>query len=342
MVIGAGIGALGAIGGGIMGAFTNQSNINNQWAMLMYNARQQRKAQEEQRAYAESIRNEQKLGSTDAFGSRSRFIDGQGWVTELGEMPRSLLNYFLNEELPAMRDQFKRTNDRNMEEDLVADSLLREFGQIRKQDPAQIQALLNDQSLRGVNEATKETTSAAMRSALRQGNSNIGKIISEIGKAAMETHSNAKIDNQLRALDYAENLYNNQRGNSSQLYNLFAALSQEGLQPTVDAIGIADGANSMTGANRQMLAQGNSMGFNSASQMPMQMQAPQDNGAWASALSGGLQAIGSVFDRHSAQQQLQQQNNLLMQYFQQSGQMPFATGGIMGMNNRNLGNTKGF
>lgn len=316
--------ALSSIFGGI--SENNASNIN--WAINEANRRDQNKWRQQGMDYAEKVSGEQKLGSTNAAGDRTYFKPGVGWVTELGSRNRALLSQFYGKELPERQSQFARGATRSRAEDDLANQLLKQFQGVRKGNTRDVENMLFEASTRGINENTNAAMESAMRSGLRGGSSNLGKIAGKINAAGAAQRSNAGRDARLNAMDYVDQKYNQERGAASQLYNLFASRAGQDLGASYDPTGAESGANSQMGQNAQLAAQGNSIGANAIGRNGGLFQPYEANNALANALGGIGASLGGAGSNMQAQKGRDDTNALLQQYISGGGQFNLANGGF--------------
>lgn len=261
------------------------------------------------RAMQEQERADAKLGQTDARGNRTRFVEGKGWVTEFGPTDAALEAYFLNQELPARQDQFRRADQSSRREFDQSNALLDEFQRIQREDPAAIEDLLFSSASRGIGENTQNSLETAMRSIMRSGSTSGGKVTGRIQEAANKGLADAAIDSKLKSLDYVDNKFNTERGNTSSLYNLFANRARADLMPTTSAN--TPSTTSSVGSNSGLY------------------QAVEDNGL-ANALGGIGSALSGSLNTLGSQQQNASTNALLQSFISGGGQMPFSSGGIFG------------
>lgn len=240
---------------------------------------------------------DQKLGAIDARGNRTRFVDGQGWVTTYGPTDKALEQYFLNTELPALQDQFRRADLASRNEDVTANSLLQEFNRIQKGNTSDVENLLFTAGSRGVNEGADKALEVAMRSALRSGSSNAGNIAREINTGRLNALKDVGVDSKLQALDYVTNSYANERNNVANLYNAFADQARSSLSATTSAGSTP--TSSVVG---------------SQSYTP-----PQADNGLANALGGIATSVSGGLNSYSANQQNAQTNQLLQAFLSNGG-----------------------
>lgn len=326
------IGALAGAGGSIIGALLGADAQDSAMAWNYYINQQNLRAQKQQQQrafdYADKIRAEQHLGATDAHGNRTRFIEGQGWVTELSDEQQQLYDYFFKQELPERRAQFQRQVESSKEHDNVASALLNEFKRVERGTPMEAAAKLYLASTRGAGDANRELTETAMRQAARTGNSNIASIMGELGRASMDSRANARLNAEIQAEDYINQKFMSERGGLADLYSMFRGLANNPLMPSYDPTGITQSANSLMNVFSNQAQQGNSMGFNSRMQPAPQQDYIQPNNAWANAASSIGGALAGLGQRVSGMQQQNQMNDLLQQYITAGGQFDMSRGGI--------------
>lgn len=267
------------------------------------------KAANQQNALNAQQLKDQKLGSIDARGNRTRFVEGKGWVTTYGPTDKMLEDYFLSQELPAKQDQFRRADIASRAEDDTATNLLGQFNRVEKENPNDIYKLLYAAASEGIGENTSEAMSTAMRSALRSGSSNSANIAGKINEAGTKALASAGLQAKLQALDYSDNKYNDERQGTSSLYNLFANRARSDLAAT-------------TGASSTP----------TTSSVGSQSYAPvvADNGM-ANAIGGATSAIGGALNTIGANNQNAQTNALLQQFLASgAGGTSLGAGGILG------------
>lgn len=264
-----------------------------------------------------------KLGSTDARGNRTRFIEGVGWVTEYGPTDRALEDYFLNTELPLRQDQFLRADRSSRAEDQTANALLDEFRRIERVDPTEIEQLLFSQASKAVGENSSRANDIIMRNILRTGATNNGRALENVAKSANSALADAAISSKLKALDFADSKYNTDRGNTSSLYNLFANRANQSLDPTTAAT--APSTTGVVGSNSGMY------------------QAPVADNGLANAIGGISSAASGALNSYNAYNQNNQTNALLQAFLSGGGGFNLNSGGIFGsINERSRAGTGAF
>lgn len=329
-LIGALAGAGGSIASALIGAGAEDEANQYNWMVNLYNLRQREKERNEARAYADKLRGEQKLGATDAMGNRTYFKEGVGWVSELGPQSQELQDYFFSQELPERRAQFERRADASREEADIANALLGEFRRVTRQSPADIERMLYAASTRGINDATREALEPAMRSALRSGTSNVGRIAGEIGKQGMDARRDAALDAKLQARDYADKSFATERGGLANLYQLFASRAGGDLGASFDPAETTQQGNALLTHFANLAQQGNSQGFNAAMKQGGTLDYIQPNLAWANAAGAIGQSMAGLGDRVGSYMSQQQNSNLLRDYITQGGALDLNRGALFG------------
>lgn len=342
-LLAAGIGAAGSIASGFMGAQAQEDNMLWNWYINQENQRQRRKEITEARDYAEGIRDEQKLGATDALGNTSRFVEGKGWVSTLSPEQQRLYDHFFKQELPERQAQFARGADRSRATSDQADALLGEFQRVTKQSPKEAEALLYSIASRGIGEGARDASETAMRQGMRTGNSNIADIIGSIGQQTMKARGDARVNSAVQAKDHTNSQFAQERGSLAQLFQMFAGKADQPLGASYDPSGIPQSANSLMNVFSNQAQQGNSMGAQAMQMQGLRLNELPVNDGWANAIGGAGAAISGLGDRIGAMGDKNDMNALLRQYISQGGQIDFGGGGIMAsMTDRVRANGVGF
>lgn len=328
------IGALAGAGGGIASALLGGQSADEAAAWNYYisqmNIRAQKQQQQRAIDYAEDVRDDQKLGATDALGNTTRFVEGKGWQSQLSPEQQALYDYFFNQELPEKRSQFNRQAQSSRDNADTANALLGEFKRVQKDTPMEAASKLYLSATRGASDGARDVSEAALRQATRTGNSNIAQIIGALGKSSMENRANARLNADIQAEDYVNDKYASERGGLANLYRMFLGNANAPLQASYDPTGIPQGANSLMNMFAQRSSQGDSMGFNAASQPAPQMDYVQPNNAWANAAGAIGQSLSGLGTRLGGMNQQNDMNALLKAYISGGGQLDMGGGGIFG------------
>lgn len=320
----------GSIGAALIGAEEQDSANQWNWATNERNIRAQEEQQRKARAFADMLRAEEKLGSTDATGNRTHFVEGQGWVTDLAPRAQQLLDYFYNQELPERQRQFLRGAHASRENMDVAGALLDEFRRVAMENPADVEALLYSVANRGITESINDATEAAMRSSMRAGSSNAGDILASLAKESIEARQNAAVDAKLRAPEITQQRFAQKRGQVADLYNMFLRNASGDIGSSYDPQVDVTRSNALMQAFAGMSKQGDQYAMNTRMLPAPQRPQIEPNMAWAnavgaigSAVSGGLDSMGSYMDRSG-------RNSDLLRYLSLNGQTNMGDGGIFG------------
>lgn len=233
-------------GGSVLGAFgeSEANETNREIGLLNYYAQERARKQAIQEAERnwrdrQKLMGESKLGTTDELGNRRHFVPGVGWVTDLSAESEGDLDQrqgvaraqleeqmrVLGEDLPLRRSQMKSNFDRQNTEGVVASGLLNEFKNTTKQDPSVLENVIYGRKARNINEAFDSTASSAMRTGLRTGASNSGRIMADIASKRARELEDAGDEAYVTSRSQSENDFNSRRGNVANLYNAFATSS---------------------------------------------------------------------------------------------------------------------
>lgn len=322
------------IGGGlqglssVFGAFAQNDANQTNFAINQLNRRDRNRERQEAMRFAEQIMADQKLGATNAAGDRSYFKEGVGWVTEPGSRTQELLDYFYGTELPERRSQFNRGAERSRTESDVADQYLDELLRIERDDPAAIEAQLFEAATRGIGDATNDAMEAAMRSAIRSGNSNAGRIAAQISEAGAKQRGYAAKDAKLQAGDYVEDRFNSRRGAASQLYNLFASRAGQDIGMSLDPSAQESGANALLSQFAALAQQGSGIGANAVNKQGGSLAPVDPNYGFANMFASLGNTVSGVGDRLGSMQERNANTDLLRQFITGGGALDLSRGGI--------------
>lgn len=324
LLIGAGLQGAGSI----FGAFADQEAADTNFAINQLNRRDRNRERQESIDFANRMLADQRLGATNAAGDRTRFVEGVGWVTEPGSRTQELLDYFYGQELPERRSQFSRGAERSRAESDVADQLLKQFNNIQRDNPADIEAMLYEASTRGIRDATNDAMESAMRSALRSGTSNAGAIASKIAEAGQKQRGYAAKDARMQATDYVDDRFNARRGSASQLYNLFASRAGQDIGMSLDPSVSEGGANALLSQFAALAQQGSGLGANAFNQRGGSLTPVDPNYSIANLFASLGNTVSGVGDRIGAGQERDQTNELLKSFISGGGRIDLGSGGI--------------
>lgn len=312
MVWGAVIGAGGALGSAGIGALASGSAADQQAQLNALAINEQRRQNLLQRMFAERILAMQLEGQTDAFGNRTRYVPGMGFVTELDPTVQTLQNASLQEQLrrqtedaPRIRRGQRANERRRADEAGVADVVMGEM-QRASADPI-TQNELFQLILSSGNQAFQREQDRALQQVLRQsmrsGGSNAADILADFASAGADRRRDAGVQARLQAITGADEINLGRRSNLSNLYNMFATraanisdapVGPENISNLASTMGGQVGRNALGG---QQLAAGLMQG-----RAPSPVAMPSANMGWANAFGSGADAISGLFEYFSRQQ----------------------------------------
>lgn len=229
MVLPALLGAAATIGGGILGANAQNQAAAYNYNMDLLNYYQRERERTESIRRAEEQERDVKLGTTDASGNKTHFIEGVGWVTDLSDDQRALQEAYQREEMAQFGDLDHKRNilesnvQRQGRENLQGDALFDAFQRIERGDSRDVENLMNQASVRGISTGYDELMQAFSQNALRTGASNSGKMLNELASGKARELERAFMDNKINAKGQAAQQYDAERGNMANLYNMFAS-----------------------------------------------------------------------------------------------------------------------
>jgi len=224
------LGAFANVVGAGLGASAASKADDTNWDINLLNYYQRERERNDAIQQGRHQEHDTKLGATDAAGNRTYFKPGVGWVTDLAPQQKTLQDAYQREEeqqllndLPKKRGVLNANVKRQRGEDVDASALRDAFGRLHRTDPAQTEALMNAASVRGINEGYDTTLADAMRSSIRTGASNSGKVAAAIGEQKSKALVDAFLNNKINAQGQASQEYDAARSNLANLYNMFAS-----------------------------------------------------------------------------------------------------------------------
>lgn len=179
-----------------------------------------------QRMIAERIRQETQLGSTDVYGTRTRFIPGMGWVTEAAPGQQSIADAAQRAQQfdvagrEATRQELAReATDAARSENRLAEEMLRRVRQRDRPDRREVEQELIAQGEAGRNAQARDIARGVNRSLVRQGNtSNVGDIISARAQASEEAARSARAQARSTSRDIVRQEGAEDTARGTQLY----------------------------------------------------------------------------------------------------------------------------
>jgi hypothetical protein len=280
------------------------------WAIAMMNYQQRERERAEQIAMANKLRYEQKLGTTDIRGTRTKFIPGQGWVTTGSPQVLAMMKAQDAEQMRTINDMqlkrqdIQRNRTRSYADENTADTLKRMFtNQLAKgptSDDAYASDLTQAQNI-GLNEANRVAGGRVFTQAMRTGNnSNMGKIAGELQKVNNAAYTEAALKGKLMARGVGAREDAAKRDSLANLYNMFA--TRAGVLPDVS---YKPQAIDTSGTLAQSMAgdlQTGALAANSYGKKGGELDYMSPNFGVGNTIAGGASALGSAFNAMGAQQ----------------------------------------
>jgi len=304
------LGAAGGIVGGIMNAEEQEENRQMNWAIAIMNYQQRERERTEQIAMANKLRGEQKLGTTDVRGTRTKFVPGQGWVTTGSPEVLAMMKAQDQEQMRSINDMqmrradIQRNRQRSFADENTADTLKRMFtnqlGQGTGSDDAYANDLLQAQNI-GLSEANRIASGRSYTQAMRTGNnSNMPKIAGELAKVNNAAYAEAALKSKLMSHGVAAKERSDKLGGLANLYNMFA--TRAGVLPDVSYKPQAiDTAGTMAQSMQGALTAGG-LAANSYGKKGGELDYMSPNFALGNAIAGAGSALGSSLSAMGAKQ----------------------------------------
>lgn len=221
---------------GAMQAF-NANQTNRDISLLNYY--EQQAARADARAEADRQRREAQLGQTDAYGNRTYFVPGRGWVTELSDQQQTLQDLTEREQqrqLTTEADRNARISDdaakRRDREDVLASAAEDEYRRVERGSADDLRQLLIARGAETRNRAADRAGDAAARQSIRGGGTNVGAVV-QGARAASDAASarQAGVDAALQARGMVEDEFDHDRDRATKLYDYFRRSSTTGATP---------------------------------------------------------------------------------------------------------------
>jgi hypothetical protein len=312
-----GLGGLFSAGGAIVGGMmqadaqdrATQANIGINWDNIAARAKEIREARE----YAEKLRREGKLGTTDIRGTTTKFVPGKGWVVtgspELLAMMKAQdaeQMKQLTHDLPQRRSIMDRNFKRSFQDDALADTFRRQLvGTAPAISNEGYASDLYRAMTAGLKDADQVSGSRAYNQAVRTNNtSNLPKIFQAQQKANNASYAQAALQAKLSARGQGERERSERINQLTNLYNTFATRAaalpdtQYRPQPIDVNSNIALAASQNNAANQ--------IGANVMQMQGVRQDYIQPNFGMANAVGGAGAALGSAFTAMGAKKQYDQ------------------------------------
>ena len=269
LVAGALIGGAGALGSAGLGAIATGNAARSNERINNANLQEQRRQNQIQRIMAERLLSIQLQGSEDAFGNRSEFIPGRGFVTTPTDSVKTLQNASVREQTQQLttdatrqREGRERSAQRGREEGSTADSLLAEFRRIvsNPQSAQELFQLLLGSGQQAFQGEQDRQLQQVLRQNLRSGGSaeSGGKHIAKFAAEGAGQRRDAAVDARLKSITGADEINNSRRGNTANLFNQFAQRAQNSFGNMPFAPDAISTQASTLGANQRSSALGGS------------------------------------------------------------------------------------
>ena len=301
--MGALLAAFASLASGVVGAGAADAAAQRNYNIDLLNYFSREKERRQAIEAADKRDRETKLGSTDASGNHTYFKPGVGWVTDLAPEQQTLQDLYQNEELQQLQNDLSKKRQilnanvtRQGAESGRAEALMDAFMRVQRPDAGMVEGLMNDASVRGINEGFDGALNEAMRTAVRSGASNSGKVAAEIGKSKSKALVDAFLNNKINATGQADQQYDQERANIANLYNMFATRASAMPDVAYNPRNIEGLASAAQGANMSNNSQAGGALINAFAKQGGTLSMMEPNYGWANAIASGGNALGAAFD----------------------------------------------
>ena len=188
-----------------------------------------------QRIMAERLLQIQLSDSQDAFGNKSQYIPGIGFVTTPDPKVKTLQDASIREQTQQLtqdasrqREGRQRTAERGRDEGATADSLLQEFQRLQQspQSAQELFQLLLGSGQQAFQRNQDDQLQQVLRQHLRSGSGDGNKAVAAFAKEGSGQRRDAAVDARLRSIQGADQINQGRLNNTSNLFNQFAQRAQ--------------------------------------------------------------------------------------------------------------------
>lgn len=298
------IGAGGSIAGGLIGAGAQQEAADMNWQINLLNYYQRQQERRDRIREAQQTRADQRLGATDAFGNRTKFVEGKGWVTELSDQDQLLADLqrqeqlkTLQNDLPLRRAQLMRNDSRQREEEQIAEGLREKFRRDIGVDPEALKRTMMGNISQALNREYDSLENEAMRKAMRTGASNSGQILADLARDRIKTIASSIAGVPMQAYQMASDMSAKEQGNNANMYNMMA--TRAGQMPGVSyrPENVQGDANNLMKYFANMSMNGDNNVQKALAQPGGTLDYVRPNTGYGDAIAGGANALSAALER---------------------------------------------
>lgn len=270
----------------------------------------QRQLEQQQRIADQQYRL-QTAGTRNARGDTTRFVEGVGWVEDLGPSSRAMQGasdkeYLLRtgEDANRAREGRRQNFARRQEESSAADTLLRDYRNVQGPSRAGVEANLAERNLAAVNDPLDDTRQAVQMQALRSG-SGASHVLDALAQRGRLGTRSALAEARVQAPSVYEETVSGARGNKLNQYNLLAGRASNIDDVPFEPSGVTDALSMRADRARALAPQfGNAAslalargGAGVADALKFQTATQPNYGLAAGSLFAGLETLGrGLFD----------------------------------------------
>lgn len=303
------IGAAASIGSGLLGAgATNKANQQN-LAINQQNLNAGDRERLQQLFAAQKLERETKLGTTDAFGTRTSFFPGEGVKTIASDEIQRILDastYEQEQQLTVDAASSRRIRETNakraLDSGMTADSLLQQFLRQVPSETNEIRRVLDLDTSRGFNQGFDKAQNQAFIQALRAGtgSDSLASTIQQTGDQRGRTLASMFAGNRTQAEGIAAT--RDDQSGLANLFNLFATRGAGAASAPPAPSGAGAEANKLTGLFANRKAQSDAALINAAGRRGGRSDYMVPNFAPATAFGGIGEGLLSYFSATSSKQ----------------------------------------
>lgn len=300
------VGGASSLFGGLLGADAQSEAADKNYQINLLNYYARERERQDRIDMANTVRDEEHLGSTDAHGNRVHFVPGQGWVTDLSGDQQGLMDLqdteqrqTLTHDLPARRQQMDRNIKRQKDEDYIAEGFRRQLGDVGESS-RDTTARYRTAAVQGVNENWDNLINAASRDAMRTGATNTGAVMRDLAKGRMDATSDAMMKAEMVGDQVHDQSSAARESRLANLYNTFATRASASPTVSYKADNIDSGANAQMDSFARLATGGDSAAVSAYGNKGGTLDYEQPNYGLANTVTNTGQSIANSLDGSAA------------------------------------------
>lgn len=301
-MIGGLAGAGASIAGGIMNAEEAEETRQMNWAIAVMNYQQRERERTEAIAMANKLRGEQKLGTTDARGTRTHFIPGRGWVVDPSEQVAALQKLqdaeqmkVLQHDLPQLRKQRDTNYAQTFPERALAETYRMKLANRFVPDDQGYENLLLQSQTNQLDRAQRDAGERLFTNVGRTGGNTRAyqETARTLARTTNEAYADAGLKAKLLSRGMGQREADERDKSLANLYNLFATRASNMPNISYKPQNLDD-AGTLAAGQQGLLTAGN-LATGAFGKKGGELDYLSPNMGWGNAVAAGGSALASAF-----------------------------------------------